>query len=255
MIKIGCREPARTWPAIRHSLFVLLLFVLAVTDTGCMLLLHSFKPDDAQDRTFIPAITLPESLRTIDVRVKVDPFINKVPDKNAPWGQRDITSPRFTNGNLTHLVSQAILIDFYTNLVFTGIRRNEINPDLILTGIIYRFSERHTAPWYSLMPPIRVFAPRIGHYEGEVDLEVILTTPAGVQVGSYRGKSSFSYEVTLLSGGSSTTRQWGDRLNEHFSAAVRQIREQLLGDRDQISAQVAPSVPSWSELGTFLMFR
>ncbi len=135
------------------------------------------------------------------------------------------------------------MADFSATAVFQSIRKGEDHPDLILSGTIHRFYGQATIPSWLLIPglgwAVNTFASPVQEWQGTVDLELTLARPNGQIVGTYRGHAVYQ-EIA-----DHDSRYWSMplypahvRLNRAFTEAVQQIREQILRDRDLLTASL-----------------
>jgi hypothetical protein len=218
---------------------------LANSACGLGLILHVFKLDDSLQVRYNPTLRLDESPLTIEARAQLAPFLNKMPAPatDSSWSHYEVTSPQLMEGDLAELVRQAILTDFRANLVFRSIRKNEAQPDVIVSGVLYRFEEHYNRPWYTVIPLVRFFGVTVGRFEGGVDLELIVTTPTGRLIDAYHGRSTFSEALTQYAGAAKTTRRPGDRLNRAFTEAIRQVRAQMTADQRVVSTDWSAAEP------------
>lgn len=133
------------------------------------------------------------------------------------------------------VVTHAVLAEFRRHAVFGEIGLRPRNPDLVLSGTVYRFSEQVTAPRWTSIPVIgilgRILGWNVERVSSEVTLEVVLAKPRGEEVRRYRGRAAFEERYGVYDG-----IVPGDLLNEALTEAVAQIRDQLLRDRRQLMA-------------------
>jgi len=109
------------------------------------------------------------------------------------------------------------------------------DPDLVLSGTIRRFGGwSHLHP-LGILATAAIFPPLLGVpvyvSDTEVDLELTLARPDGAPVATYasqqrRRKWSSLYTNPLFGIGS--------KLNEDLSAAVADMRQQMLADRERL---------------------
>ena len=77
-------------------------------------------------------------------------------------------------------------------------------------------------------------------WEGEVDLELVLATPEGTVLGTYRGQADYSQvEGRDHHSWSMPLYPAHARLNRAFTEAVEQIRDQIFGDREKLLAAIS----------------
>lgn len=193
-----------------------------------------------------PMVSLENSPSTIPVKVSVQPLRDASPTEDKePAARRNFSQTGLDSleGDLGALVTQAILSDFRSTSVFQSIRTEQDHPDLILSGTIHRFYGQVSIPSWLLIPGIgwaaQIFWSPVQEWEGEVDLELTLTTPTGLVLGTYRGRAAYE-EIAEYD-----SRYWASpllpahrRLNDAFTKAVRQIRDQMLRDRDRLMAGI-----------------
>ncbi|TLY14187.1 MAG: hypothetical protein E6K69_08100 [Nitrospirae bacterium] len=148
------------------------LWVLLV---GCVTLLESACVP------YKPTLHLEESPHTIPAKVYLELLDDASPpeDKEDASGQSlSQTSTQLMEGDLTTLVTQAILADFRATSVFQSISSQQENPDLILSGTIHRFYGQVSLPSWLLIPGVKLavqaFWGIVQGWEGDVDLELTL---------------------------------------------------------------------------------
>jgi hypothetical protein len=223
----------------RTGLVVSLLVGLTFTLSGCMIgmvvrgLAGGQNSGSEAATSYTPTVKLPESPKTIEAKVKLEPFANRIPipGQDVKRGGYEVTSSGSMEGELTELVRQAILADFRINLVFSTVRIYEERPDLVIRGDIYQFAEYHSRPWYAKIPLVGRFASRGDQIEGGVKLTLVVSTPGGYPIGTYEGRAVFPGENETESDQGKKRRAPGEHLNRAFSEAVRQIRQQILADQ------------------------
>lgn len=190
---------------------------------------------------YTPAIALDESPKTVAVTVEMRPFQDASPIEDTESGTTvgrglSVTHPDVLTGSLPDLIAGAVLDDFRRNAVFATIRKHPDKPDFLLSGTIHRFYERYRLPGWSAIPPLgflaALFGAKLDRFTGEADLELTLTDPAGTLTRRYRGTSAFDVEQGWYDG----YTERGVRLNQAFTEAVRQIRDQILRDRVPLEA-------------------
>lgn len=190
---------------------------------------------DAAATSYVPTIRLTESPRTIEARAQLASFENHIPpaDPEHPRGEQEVTQVAM-DGNLTELVQQAVLADFRTNSVYRSVRLHEEQPDLLLQGHIYQFSEYRSKPWYAKIPLAgRLFSDG-ERIEGGVALDLRVSTPDGLLVGMYTGQSRFPAESSVPSSLTAQQRAPGQQLNRAFTESIRQIRQQMVTDEQLV---------------------
>ncbi|MBM4134944.1 MAG: hypothetical protein FJ245_14410 [Nitrospira sp.] len=193
-----------------------------------------------------PTLKMEATFHTIPARVLVQPLRDASPpdDKhNASEASLSQTGPDSIEGDLSALVTKAIVADFSATGVFQTLHRNQQNPDLILSGTIHRFYGEVSTPSWLHIPWMSWAAHSywvpFQEWEGEVDLEVTLSTPDGKLLGTYRGQADYAQ----LEG--RDHHYWSmplypahARLNRAFTEAVEQIRDQMFGDREKLIAAI-----------------
>jgi hypothetical protein len=192
-----------------------------------------------------PTLFLDPSPATIPARVLVVPLRDASPadDKEHATAQSfSQTSPESLEAeNLSALVTRAVTADFSATSVFQSVGSTERFPDLILSGTIHRFHGEVTLPGWAMIPGVgwaaSVFWSPVQERHGEVDLELTLANPDGTLLGRYRGCDRYG-EIA-----GHEDRYWSmpvypahSRLNQSFTEAVRQIRDQMLQDRLRLLA-------------------
>jgi len=211
---------------------------LSVLLVGCVMLLCSGCVP------YKPTLHLEESPHTIPAKVYLEPLRDASPpgDKEDASGQSlSQTSADLMEGDLTTLVTRAILTDFRATSVFQSISPERENPDLVLSGTIHRFYGQVALPSWLLIPGVKLavqaFWGIVQGWEGDVDLELTLARSDGQVLSTYRGQAHYQ-EIAQHD-----HRFWSvplypahARLNRAFTDAVSQIREQMLRDRDVLMA-------------------
>ncbi|MBM4123725.1 MAG: hypothetical protein FJ246_02025 [Nitrospira sp.] len=185
-----------------------------------------------------PTLALEKSVHSIPVSVAVEMFRDaSPPDDKEDLAEGTVSQTKSMEGDLSALVTRAIVADFSAAAVFRSIGRHAAHPDLILSGTIRRFYGQATIPSWALIPglgwAVSAFASPVQAWQGEVDLEVRLATPDGLVLGVYRGRAAYQE----MAGHDS--RYWSMplypahvRLNRAFTEAVGQIRDQMVKDRE-----------------------
>jgi hypothetical protein len=191
-----------------------------------------------------PMLSLENNPLTIPVSVSVQPLRDASPPEDKDHAARRSFSQTHADsleGELDALVTKAILADFRSTSLFRSIRMNQEHPDLVLGGTIHRFYGQVSIPAWLMIPGVgwaaQIFWSPVQEWEGAVDLELTLSTPTGVVVGAYRGRAAY-YESADYD-----SRYWSSpqlpahrRLNRAFTEAAQQIRDQMLRDRDRLTA-------------------
>lgn len=202
--------------------------------TACAI---SYKPTLKMEATFhtIPAKVLVQPLRD------ASPPDDKQDSTEASFSQ---TSPSMMEGDLGALVTKALVADFSATGVFQTLHRNQAKPDLILSGTIRRFYGQVSIPswlhisWMSWAA--HAYWTPFQQWEGEVDLELVLATPEGTVLGTYRGQADYSQvEGRDHHYWSMPLYPAHARLNRAFTEAVEQIRDQIFGDREKLLAAIS----------------
>ena len=193
-----------------------------------------------------PTLFLDPSPVTIPAKVQVRTLNDVSPQDDKEHATAHSFSQTSTDSleeNLDTLVTKAILADFSATSVFKSVANSEREPDLILSGTIYRFSGDVTLPSWTMIPgvawAISAFWAPAQERHGIVDLEVTLARPNGEIVGRYRGCGQYA-EVAGYD-----HHYWSmpvypahRRLNQLFTTAVQDIRDQILDDREVLVAAV-----------------
>jgi hypothetical protein len=193
-----------------------------------------------------PTLHLDNSPMTIPANVLMQPLRDLSPgeDREPATSQSfSQTGPDALEEELNVLVTRAIVAEFNTTGVFRSVAGSTRAPDLVLSGTIHRFHGQVTLPSWAMIPglawTVNMFWSPVQEREGLVDLELTLATPEGGIVGRYRGCDR--YRETA----GHDHHHWSmplypahARLNQSFTEAVRQIRDQILEDREYISAAV-----------------
>ncbi len=193
-----------------------------------------------------PTLALEKSPHTIPVSVSVQLLRDATPpDDKEDLAEGTVSQTGSMEGELSALVTKAIVADFSATGVFRSIRagrKGGAHPDLILTGTIHRFYGQATIPSWLLIPgvgwAVNAFASPAQGWQGEVDLELTLARPNGQVVGTYRGHVAYHQDLA-----EHDSRYWSMplypahvRLNRAFTEAVGQIRDQILRDREPLVA-------------------
>jgi hypothetical protein len=208
---------------------------------GCLLPLLT-----ACDLPYKPTLKLENTFRTIPARVLVQPLRDVSPQEdreNATSWSLAQTGQRSMEGDLSAVVTKAIIADFSATGVFPVIHQNQPNPDLILSGTIHRFYGEISLPSWLRIPgmgwAMHAYWVPFQEWEGEVDLELTLARPDGRILGTYRGRADYAELATRDSA------TWAMplypahvRLNRAFTEAVEQIREQMFRDRAMLVAAI-----------------
>jgi hypothetical protein len=190
---------------------------------------------------YTPTLKLPESPKTIEAKAQLEPLVSKIPapDADSKQGDREVISAGSMDGDLAELIRQATLTDFRVNSVFQSVRIYEDQPDVVIRGVIYQFAEHRSQPWYAHVPLVRIFLGTRDQVEGGVHLELMVSTSTGHLVGTYQGRSMFPEANQSGTEQESRPRPPGVQLNRAFTEAVRQIRGQMLADRELMSDLLA----------------
>jgi hypothetical protein len=212
--------------------------------TGCGMLLLSACV------SYKPTLFLEASPVTIPARILVQPLRDASPEddkEHATARSFSQTSAESLEQDLSTLVTRAVIADFSATSVFQSVGGTERFPDLILSGTIHRFYGEVTLPAWAMIPgvgwAVSVFWSPVQERHGEVDLELTLASPEGRVLGRYRGCNKYG-EIA-----GHEDRYWSmpvypahSRLNLSFTEAVRQIRDQILDDRERLlSSLQAPA--------------
>ena len=190
---------------------------------------------------YTPTLKLPESPKTVEAKAQLEPFVSKIPppDADSTRGDREVTSAGSMDGDLAELIRHAILTDFRGNSVFRSVRIYEDQPDVLIRGVIYQFAEHRSQPWYAHVALVRVVLGTREQVEGGVHLELVVSTSTGHLVGTYQGRAMFPDANQSGTEQERRPRPPGVQLNRAFTEAVRQIREQMLADRELMSDLLA----------------
>lgn len=189
-----------------------------------------------------PTLFLDPSPVTIPATVQVHTLRDSSPqdDKvHASAHSFSQTSADSLEEDLSALVTRAIVADFNTTSVFRSVASTERAPDLILSGTIHRFYGEVTLPAWAMIPgvawAVSVFWSPVQERHGSVDLELTLSRPDGEMLGRYRSCEEYG-EVA-----GHDHHYWSmpvypahRRLNQLFTVAVQQIRDQMLNDREYL---------------------
>jgi len=192
-----------------------------------------------------PTLALEKSPHTIPASVSVQLLRDaSPPDDKEDLAEGTVSQTGSMEGDLSALVTQAIVADFSATGVFRSIRKGGDHSDLILSGTIHRFYGQATIPSWLMIPgvgwAVNAFASPAQEWQGAVDLELTVTRPDGQVVGTYRGRAAYQ-EIA-----EHDSRYWSAplypahaRLNLAFTEAVQQIRDQILRDRDRLVASIS----------------
>jgi hypothetical protein len=197
---------------------------------------------------YTPTLYLEASPATIPVEVYVEELRDATPPEDREASSRASlaqTSASEMDGELAPLVTKAITADFSATGLFRSVASRPDRADLILRGTIRRFHGEVTLPPWMVLPGLSLAAQAFWglaqQWEGDVELELVALSRDGHTLGAYRGLSRYE-EVAAHD-----RHFWSMpfypahiRLNEAFTEAVRQIREQLLKDRERLAAQGGP---------------
>ncbi|MDE3018612.1 MAG: hypothetical protein KGI53_06305 [Nitrospirota bacterium] len=191
-----------------------------------------------------PTLKMEAAIHTIPIKVLVRQLSDASPpdDKQASSeASLSQTSPGSMEGDLSALVTKALVADFSATGVFQTLHRNQPDPDLVLSGTIHRFYGQVSTPswlhvsWMSWAA--HAYWVPFQQWEGEVDLELVLSTPDGRVLGTYRGQADYSQiEDRHHHYWSMPLYPAHARLNRAFTDAVEQIRDQMFQDRDKLLA-------------------
>lgn len=178
------------------------------------------------------------SQQTIYAVVQIRPFQDASPSQdkaaNLPLERvRPATSPEGTPSDVAQAVTQAVLVELRKHAAFEEVGLHPHNPDLVLSGTIYRFSEQVASPHWASIPVIGVLGKILGlnveQVSSEVTLEMVVTKPRGEVMRRYRGRAAFEEKYSVYE-----RIDPGSLLNEALIEALAQIRRQLLQDRRQL---------------------
>lgn len=189
-----------------------------------------------------PTLALEKSPHTIPASVSVQVLRDaSPPDDKEDLAEGTVSQTGSMEGDLSALVTQALVADFSATGIFRSIRKGGDHSDLILSGTIHRFYGQATIPSWLMIPgvgwAVNAFASPVQAWQGEVDLELTLARPNGQVVGTYRGQAAYQ-EIA-----DHDSRYWSMplypahvRLNRAFTEAVGQIRDHILRDRELLLA-------------------
>jgi len=230
-------------------------FILKKTIFGALLIFIT----SCTTISYIPKVSLDVSPKSINKTVQIDKFIDSSPvaDRKNPFGGVSVTNSEALANELDVEVTNAIVSDFATNGLFKQVSRKIDNPDFIIKGEIIKFSGKSefnqfakfslglalasifiapiaknssilwgTAPFYSCYLGLPV-----SRNSADIELILKLYDKNNNLIGTYKGKandktSTSMYKNKMLAVPTLT--------NKTFSAAVMQIREQILNDISKI---------------------
>ncbi len=188
-----------------------------------------------------PAVSLGMSPQTIKANVKLDTFTDQSPqdDKSSKAFGLSACEPGTLEGELAVDVTDAVLTDFNNNQVFESVKKRfENEPDLIMKGTIHRFYGKFgptPAFWITIpIDTIWFFGVPVMGDNGYVDLDISIERPDGTVLGTYHGQSKFSKHYTIYH---DAALALPTRVNNAFSEAIAQIREEILKDAGKLSRQ------------------
>lgn len=187
--------------------------------------------------SYEPRVSLGTSPETLPASVRVGEFMDRTPpdDHRGYFGGTSATEPGTLVGDLAPQVANAVASDFQINAVFREVSKSASSPDLVMTGVIYRFhSTAGLNPLGIITIPVNLIwllGLPVGSNESIVDLEIQFATPDGRQVAVYRRTSESKGMFTLYNDRSLSS---GSRLNADFSVAVAEIRAAVLADRQRL---------------------
>lgn len=188
-----------------------------------------------QSLTYEPDVTLGLSPERIPLRVEARNLEDASPsdDRSGALGGTSATEADTMVGELSGVVTEALIENFRNDEVFDEIRRKPESPDLIMSGTVRRFyakSRINALGWVtSIYSPLWFLGIPIYSSFGAVDLELTFARPNGERVASYTSALDF-YEWSSIY--RSPQLGIGTRLNRSFSEVVREIRAQMLRDKD-----------------------
>lgn len=199
----------------------------------CLALVATILISGCASISYKPTVSLPDSPKTINARVKVEILVDKTPeeDKDSKVGGVSATAPGTLAGELGFEVTDAILVDFNNNQVFQEIKKRIENPDLIIKGSINRFYGKagiNELGWITLpIDIIWLLGLPIQTEEGMVDITVSVSKPNGTLVAEYNGKSEYTDTYSMYN---NVTLNVPSKLNKSFSVAIKQIRDKMMED-------------------------
>src|SRR3990167_4095440 len=116
---------------------------------GCVaLLLSACMP-------YKPALALEKSPHTIPASVSVQLLRDaSPPDDKEDLAEGTVSQTGSMEGDLSALVTQALVADFSATGIFRSIRKGGDHSDLILSGTIHRFYGQATIPSWLMIPGV-----------------------------------------------------------------------------------------------------
>jgi len=208
---------------------------------------------------YTPRVTLSPCEETINRKIEVKKFIDLSPlkDKKAKIDKYTITSDLSLSDSLDNLITNAIVSDFSENNLFAQVGRDVYEPDFILKGEVRKFSGLQTDSGFSatigilsigtviaggiIDAPVAVLAAlgivfvpylgfTLGKHTSDVEIVVRVYDKNNNLIGEYEGKSSNSQKYSAYKNFKVTDLH--RLLNEDFSKAIEQIRNQIIKDKD-----------------------
>jgi len=175
------------------------------------------------------------SPRTIKANVKVETFTDQTPESDKK------NSDYTLEGEMAAAVTAAVLADFNTNQVFESVGKQFKNePDLIMKGIIHHFYGRAfpAGIGWLIIPPSQILwlsGITIAKDYGEINLEISFERPNGTRLGTYYGQVNFLKYINWYQACGRGRLLLPRNTNKAFSAAIAQIREQILRDEKKLT--------------------
>lgn len=214
----------------------LMLLAVALSLGGC----YSYK-----GKKYTPSLELATATVTIPAKVQIVAFRDASPpaDKESglmQWTGSSAVSPETLNGKLEDLIRTSIKEQFTKARVFEALEDNIQSPTFLMSGTIHRFYERAAELWISACcGVIGIFLglPVITE-EGEVDIEIVLSSPKGEVIKAYRNRSDCSKWLNLYNSRFGLTEPYthGYYLNKAFDEVANRLKEQMLQDRSFLLA-------------------
>ncbi|HKN88283.1 MAG TPA: hypothetical protein VJV04_15570 [Nitrospiraceae bacterium] len=180
---------------------------------------------------YTPKISLGESPRTIPLRVELHPLKYSPKAPGQPYGVVAERVKAAEPGELSGPITSAVLKDFRENRVFQEVDTHIEHPDEILTGTINTFYETYRPKGWTQVPYAKSVAKLmdVDTYTADtkVDVDLVLRTPDGTRIGTYRGHAAATEEFVP-----NKQNQPGVHSDWALSEAIHQIRQALLDDAD-----------------------
>lgn len=187
---------------------------------------------------YLPSVELTRSSTPIQKKVLTHPLVDRSPEADKEtglmqWTGSSATAKGTLKGELAELVTQSLIGTMRRAHLFESIEADQASPDLVLTGTIHRFYERANEPMVS------VCCGFIGAFigvpllieEGEIDIEIVLSTPEGKPIKNYRKRGDFNKWMNGYDGRAWKRYSHGFYLNRIFSEVASQFIESISSDR------------------------